>query len=223
MKVFKKVLIILFYIGLAVAVIIVGINSYIMLVGRSNFTTIDDIEGDYDCAIVPGAKVGPDGVVSYMLGDRLDFAYELYENGVVPKILVSGDHGDANYDEVNAMRQYLVDKGVDIEDIFMDHAGFDTYSTMYRAKEIFEVKSAVVCTQKYHLYRASYIAERMDIDIKAIASDVYVSRKLPYFRAREWAARIKAFIEAEISKPVPILGDAIPITGDGTITENGKT
>ncbi len=223
MKIFKKTIKALLLICISMAVIVVGINVYIMLVGKSNFTTVDEIEGHYDCVIVPGAKVGSDGTVSYMLRDRLDFAYELYQNGSVSKILVSGDHGDTDYDEVNAMRQYLADKGADITDIFMDHAGFDTYSTMYRAKEIFGVKSAVVCTQKYHLYRAAYIAKRLGINMKAIACDVYVSRRLPYYRAREWAARVKAFFEVEILKPVPILGEKIPISGDGTITEDGKT
>jgi vancomycin permeability regulator SanA len=158
-----------------------------------------------------------------MLRDRLDFAYKLYEQGSVRKILVSGDHGETNYDEVNAMRAYLVEKGAAIEDVFMDHAGFDTYDTMYRARDIFEVQSAIVCTQKYHLYRACYIARRLGIDVAGVPSDVYVSRKLPYFRLREWAARIKAFAEVEILHTLPIMGDAIPITGDGRITEDGKT
>ena len=223
MKYLKKAIKIIFIIGVAFALIITLINSYIMIVGGKGFEELDEISGSYDCAIVLGAKVGPDGTVSYMLRDRLDYAYDLYEKGVVPKILVSGDHGETDYDEVNSMRQYLLDKGAAIEDIFMDHAGFDTYATMYRAKEIFQVEGAVICTQKYHLYRAVYIAKRMGLDAKGVASDVYVSSKLPYFRAREWAARLKAFWEVEISKPTPILGEEIPISGDGTITEDGKT
>lgn len=223
MKSLKKAIKIVFLVAVVLALIIAGINLYIIILGQRNFIQTDEISGEYDCAIVPGAKVWSSGTVSYMLRDRLDFAYKLYEQGSVNKILVSGDHGGADYDEVNAMRQYLFDKGAREEDVFMDHAGFDTYSTMYRAKEIFEVKSAIVCTQKYHLFRASYIAKRLGIDIKGVASDVYVSSKLPYFKLREWAARVKAFLEVEITKPTPILGEAIPITGDGTITENGKT
>ena len=219
----KKAIKIILIIGIAFVFIITGINLYIIFLGQKNFTAVDEISGSYDCAIVPGARVWSSGTVSYMLRDRLDFAYTLYEQGTVNKILVSGDHGDTNYDEVNAMRDYLVEKGVSIGDVFMDHAGFDTYATMYRAREIFEVESAVVCTQKYHLYRASYIAARLGIDIKAVASDVYVSKKLPLYKLREWAARVKAFFEVEISKPVPILGETIPISGDGRITEDGKT
>ena len=209
---------------LVTAIVIAGtMNLFVISVGRKNFTTIDEIKGDYDCAIVFGAKVWSDGVVSYMLRDRLDFAYELYINGIVGKILVSGDHGKDNYDEVNAMRDYLIKKGIHIEDVFMDHAGFDTYSTIYRAIEIFKVKSAVICTQRYHLYRASYIAERMGIYIKAIPSDVYISLRLPYYKLRETAARVKAVLQVEILKTKPILGDAIPISGDGRLIENGKT
>ncbi len=223
MKFLKKAVKIIVIIGIAFAILISAINVYIMLMGRAKFTTVGEAADTYDCAIVPGAKVGPDGTVSYMLRDRLDFAYKLYEQGSVEKILVSGDHGATNYDEVNAMRAYLVEKGAAIEDVFMDHAGFDTYDTMYRARDIFQVQSAIVCTQKYHLYRTCYIARRLGIDIAGVPSDVYVSAKLPYFRLREWAARIKAFAEVEILHPTPILGDAIPITGDGQMTEDGKT
>ncbi len=222
-SVLKKIIMYILIIGVSIAIIIGAINLYIIAVGGKNFTTLDEIEGEYDCAIVPGAQVWDNGVVSYMLRDRLDYAYELYAQGTVSKILVSGDHGTEGYDEVNAMRAYLMEKGVLIEDIFMDHAGFDTYSTMTRAKVIFEVESAVVCTQKYHLYRSSYIAQKKGIDIKAVACDVYISSKLPYFKLREAASRIKAFWQVEISKPDPMLGDAIPISGDGRITEDGKT
>lgn len=208
---------------LIIGIVTLGINIYVTSIGSKYFTTLDDIDDTYDCAIVPGAKVWSGGVVSYMLQDRLDCALRLYEKGIVEKVLVSGDHGTVNYDEVNTMRQYLVDKGVPIEDVFMDHAGFDTYSTMTRAKKIFEVKSAVICTQKYHLFRAAYIAQKKGIDIKGIPCDVYISKKLPYYKLREAAARIKAFLQVEITKPDPILGESIPISGDGTITENGKT
>ena len=160
MKKFKKAVKIILIIVTAFAFIIAGINTYIIMLGRANFTDMENISGTYDCAIVPGARVWSDGTVSYMLRDRLDYAYNLYEQGTVGKILVSGDHGRTNYDEVNAMRAYLVEKGVNIEDVFMDHAGFDTYATMYRARDIFCVESAVVCTQKYHLYpRVVYRAE----------------------------------------------------------------
>ena len=222
-KLIKKIIMYVLIFGLSAVAIVGAINLYIVLVGSINFTVLDEIEGKYDCAIVPGAKVWDDGVVSFMLQDRLDFAYNLYNQGTVKKILVSGDHGQNDYDEANAMREYLLGKGVTIEDIFMDHAGFDTYSTMTRAKEVFEVQSAVICTQKYHLYRAVYIARRKDIDVFGIPCDVYISAKLPYFKLRESAARIKAFWQVEISKPDPILGDKIPITGDGRITEDGKT
>ena len=222
-KVIKKVIMYILVIGISIAAIIGAINVYIISVGAKNFATLDEIEGTYDCAIVPGARVWENGIVSYMLQDRLDYAYELYAQGTVKKILVSGDHGTKDYDEVNAMRTYLVEKGVKTEDVFMDHAGFDTYSTMARAKLIFEVENAIICTQKYHLYRASYIAERKGINIKAIASDVYISSKLPYFKLREVVSRVKAFWQVEISKPDPMLGEVIPISGDGRITENGKT
>ncbi len=218
----KKLIRLFFFIMLGVCVVIIGINIYVCSIGNKGFTTVDDVEGTYDCAIVPGALVWGN-VPCYMLQDRLDFALKLYQDQKVKKILVSGDHGKDYYDEVNTMKSYLMNQGVKEEDIFMDHAGFDTYSTMVRAKKIFQVESCIITTQKYHLYRAIYLAKKQGLDVKGIPSDVYISRRLPYYKLREAAARIKAVLYAEILKPDPLLGVEIPIDGDGRMTEDGLT
>ena len=103
----------------------------------------------------------------------------------------------------------------------MDHAGFDTYSTMARAKRVFEVESCIGSTQQYHLYRAVYLAKKQGLKAYGAVCDVYVSRRLPYYKLREIAARVKDFFYAEILKPDPVLGDAIPISGDGRLTGDG--
>lgn len=175
-----------------------------------------------DCIIVLGAAVRVD-TPTYMLRDRLDLAYELYSGGYAKKILVSGDHLYDGYDEVNVMRQYLMNLGVKEEDIFMDHAGADTYTTMTRAKEIFKVKTCFISTQEYHLYRSVYLANKKGLDAIGIPCDVYISAKLPYFKFREAAARVKAFLYAEILKPTVTLGEEIPISGDGKATQDGLT
>ena len=108
-----------------------------------------------DCVIVLGCLVKSDGAPSDMLSDRLSRGVELYELGVSQKLLMSGDHGREEYDEVNAMKRFAVDRGVAAEDVFMDHAGFSTYESMYRAKEIFGARRVVIVTQGYHLYRIS--------------------------------------------------------------------
>lgn len=113
---------------------------------------------DSSVIIVLGAQVHSNGNPSGILKDRLDTAYAIYKNNSQLKILVSGDHGQKNYDEVNAMKDYLISLGIPTKQIYLDHAGFNTYETMYRAKEIFEVNKAIIVTQDYHLKRAVYLA-----------------------------------------------------------------
>lgn len=188
--------------------------------GKAHVYAMDQLGSGYDCVIVPGALVYQNSTPSGMLQDRLDVALQIYEKGIVPKILVSGDHGTKNYDEVNVMRNYLIEKGVPAEDIFMDHAGFDTYQTIYRARDVFQVKKAVIATQDFHLYRALYIGEKLSLELDGVESTLrtYGTSSLKS-RIREYFARVKAFIECEITKPEPeFLGPAIPITGDGKQT-----
>lgn len=210
------------FLMLAIIAILVLAPTNLYIVLRANAHIVPQSQArPADCIIVLGAKVQPDGQPSYMLKDRLDVAYELYEKGAAPKILVSGDHGAESYDEVNNMREYLEGRGVPTEAIFMDHAGFDTYDTMYRARDVFLVKSAIVVTQKYHLYRAVYIAGTMGLDVQGVACDRYKSRMQAYYSAREMAARAKDFFQADIFKPAPkYLGDAIPISGSGVATHD---
>ena len=124
-----------------------------------------------DCLIVPGAGVKPDGKPSKMLADRLDLAIRLYQMGIAPKILLSGDNGQMEYNELAAMQKYVLDRGVPKEDIFLDHAGFSTYETMYRAKEVFLVKRGIVVTQSYHLHRALHVGKMLDMEVRGAASD----------------------------------------------------
>lgn len=176
-----------------------------------------------DAIIVLGAKVAPDGTPSEILADRLDIGLELYKANRAQKIIVSGDHGRTNYDEVNAMRKYLQAKGAPREDIFMDHAGFDTYDSMYRARDIFLVKKAIVVTQEFHLVRALYIARKLGIEAYSVTSDIHFYPELKYLQVRELGSRFKAFLQADIFIPKPkILGKAIPLAESGAVTDNGK-
>ena len=126
-------------------------------------TNISDLP-ESDAVMVLGAKVYNNGKPSPVLRDRLDYGYELYAQGKVKKILVSGDHGQIDYDEVNIMKDYLIEKGVPREDIFMDHAGFNTYDSMYRAKAIFCIETLLISTQDFHIARSIYIARKLGID-----------------------------------------------------------
>jgi len=173
-----------------------------------------------DAIIILGAYVRPDGALSWILRDRLDTGLELYRAGLAPKILVSGDHGQKNYNEVQAMKDYLLDHDVPAQDIFMDHAGFDTYDSLYRARDIFQVKSAIIVTQNFHLPRALYIARRLGIETQGIQARLYY----PWWYAntiRDSLARVKAYLDVEILKSKPHhLGELIPISGDGRVTQD---
>lgn len=175
-----------------------------------------------DAVLVLGAYVLPDGTVSRMLNDRLQVGYELYTRGKAPKILVSGDHGRREYDEVNTMKGYIINRGAAPDDVFMDHAGFSTYESMYRARDIFQVKKVIIVTQRYHLMRAVFIARNLGLDAYGVASDLGDYGPVMYkYELREIAARNKDYIMAAIIKPYPtFLGEAIPVSGSGRATDD---
>jgi SanA protein len=167
-------------------------------------------------AIVPGALVEPDGDMSAMLADRVGQASALWQAGKVEKILVSGDHGAWKYDEPTTMRKALVADGVPPEVIFEDHAGFDTWATMVRARSIFEVRDAVVVTQGFHMPRALYLADAAGIDATGLTADLhewgFQGRKST---VREALSRLKAIADVTLDTPA-MAGPRIPIsTADG--------
>ena len=214
-----------FIIALCLAVIgigaIVGVNACIFHTTSDKILSPEDaVNIKADCIIVLGCQVRSDGTPSHMLSDRLDRGIALYKAGAAPKIIMSGDHGQKYYDEVNTMKQYAIDAGVPSEDIFMDHAGFSTYETVYRAKEIFGVKKAIIVTQQYHLYRALYIAERFNIECFGVSSDYRTYTGQFKREVREVLARCKDFLTT-IVKPEPtFLGETIPVSGNGDITND---
>lgn len=204
---------------LIVIALIVGINLFVKFEGERSLRSIEQVSGQsYDAIIVLGAGVYGNGEPTKILKDRLDRGIELYKAGAAPKMLMSGDNGKTNYDEVTAMKNYCLKQGVPAKDIFLDHAGFSTYESMYRAKAIFGVKSAVVVTQHYHEGRALYTAKRLGIKAVGVSA-VEKSYTGDEARAvREFLSREKAFVQC-IVKPEPtFLGDKIDITGDGQVS-----
>ncbi len=165
-----------------------------------------------ECIIIPGAYVYPDGRLSDILKDRVDTALEIYKKNSNLKILVTGDHGNLQYDEVNNMRKYIEQKGIKASSIFLDHAGFSTYESIYRAKYIFKVDSAVIVTQDYHLKRAVYSARGMGIEAYGVKADKHIYVDIIKYKIRESLAIYKDFISVNISRPKPqFLGKEIPI------------
>ncbi len=168
-----------------------------------------------DCILVLGAGLKPDGTPNLMLRDRLDKGIELYREGAAPKILLSGDNGQEEYDEVNAMKDYVLKAGIPSEDIFMDHAGFSTYESMYRARDIFQVKKAIVVTQIYHQYRALYTARGLGVESWGAAPETRSYPGQKYRDLREILARDKDFLKMIIQPEPTYLGNTIPISGSG--------
>lgn len=176
---------------------------------------------DFDCILVLGARVGSNGTMSLVLEDRCQVGVAAYKMGAAPKLLLSGDHGTKGYDEVSAMQKYAVAQGVPPEDIFLDHAGFSTYDSVVRAKEVFGAERILIVTQPFHMYRALYIAKSIGLDAYGMTSDLrnYGPRSTVYNEVREALARGKDTVYADWLKPDPTyLGDPIDLSGSGTVT-----
>lgn len=217
----KKIIIIILSLILLSIVGILTVNFYVVLSTKSRIISIDEAKEltDVDCILVLGAGVYGNKPRP-MLEDRILTGIELYNNGVAKKIIMSGDHGQEDYDEVNVMKSYAIDEGINSSDIFMDHAGFSTYDSIYRLKEIFEVDKVVIVTQEYHLYRALYIAKELEIEAYGVSANL---RDYPgQFKreVREILARDKDLVKVIFKPSSTYVGETISVTGDGNITND---
>ena len=220
-----RICIVLLALGSFFAAVVFGINAHVITGTNRRILLPEEAATlqDVDCVLVLGCYVRERGVPSHMLEDRLLRGIELYNIGAAPKLLMTGDHGRTDYNEVETMKQFAMDAGIKSSDIFMDHAGFSTYESLYRAKEIFGVKKVIIVTQGYHLYRALHVAESMGIEAYGVSSDYRTYSGQIVRDVREFLARVKDFGTA-IFKPLPTyLGDPIPITGDGDVTNDDKS
>ena len=191
-----KILSIAVVIGLIFVLIGACINLYMVHTGGKQIYTVEQMRGSKaDCILVLGAGLKPDGSPSDMLRDRLSFACDLWEEGVSDTVLVSGDRASEAYDEVTAMKNYLLAHGVPEEAIVEDPMGYSTSESLKRAKDVFGYENVVVVTQRYHLYRALYIAQKTGLDAKGVNSDPYTYRGQVLRDIREFAARIKDFFK----------------------------
>jgi len=219
-----KILIIIILILCAlIGIMMLSINFYVVNKTKSKIVTekqAKELE-NVDCILVLGAGIWGDKP-SPMLEDRLLQGITLYNNQTSSKIIMSGDHGKEEYDEVNVMKDFAIEKGVKSEDIFMDHAGFSTYDSVYRAKEIFKAQKIIIVTQKYHLHRALYVAEKLGIEAYGVASDPREYRGQVVRELREVLARDKDFFKCIIKPEPTYLGDTIPVSGNGDATNDKK-
>ncbi len=219
--VFKRI-ILYCLIGFIMILLLIFLLNFIVVFKTKNriflsdeYSKIDNV----DCIIVLGAGIRGKNP-SPLLKDRLDKAIELYNLGMAPKVIMSGDHGSDDHDEVNVMKQYAIDNGIPSSDIFMDHAGFSTYDTMYRAKNIFGVDRAIVVTQRYHLYRSIYIAQSLGIEAFGVPAENNKYSGRVFREIREVLARDKDVVKCIMKPKSKYLGEKIDITGDGNITND---
>ncbi|MGD1716003.1 SanA/YdcF family protein [Hydrocoleum sp. CS-953] len=157
-------------------------------------------------AIVFGAGVWADGTPTPMLADRVQGAVNLYKIGSIKKILMTGDNSTPDYNEVKAMEEYAINQGVSVEDITLDYAGFSTYESCYRAKEIFGITQAVLVTQNYHLPRAVYTCRQLGVDALGLGTPdwgKFRNDSMKRYSIRELLAVLKALLEVHITRPKP--------------------
>jgi SanA protein len=199
----------------AIVLLVLFANVYVFSKGGDSTSEVSEVQ-PVEVAIVPGALVEPDGDMSAMLAARVEQASRLWHAGRVEKILVSGDHGAWVYDEPTTMRKALVRDGVAPAAVFEDHAGFDTWATMVRARSIFGVREAVVVTQGFHMSRALYLADEAGIDATGLTADTQSwGAQGRRSSVREVLSRVKAVADATLETPA-LAGPKIPIaTSDG--------
>jgi SanA protein len=203
-------------IGLCVVVIaVVAVANVIVLrQGRGEAKSVRDVP-HAQAALVLGAQVKPDGQPSAMLADRIAAAEDLYRAHKVDKLLLSGDHGQWSYDEVGTMRRKLLRDGVRPQDLFTDHAGFDTWDSAQRARRVFGVRSVIVVTQDFHMARALYAARQAGLYATGFSADRRrYGAVMARLRVREALARVKVVADSVTGAGPRFLGPPVPITGD---------
>lgn len=196
---------------LLVIIILVILPRLIMVAGAGKNTyQVEDVP-PARAAIVFGAGLTASGAPTAVLKDRVTTAVSLYQAGKVEKILMSGDNSYINYNEPGAMKSYALELGMPEEDIVLDYAGRRTYDTCYRARAIFQLDQAILVTQKFHLSRALYTCNALGLESVGVDADLRPYRDEDFWKIREIAASLVAFIQVHLTQPEPILGEKEPI------------
>lgn len=222
-KSIKKLISIFLIVILVCASVPLIINAYMISYTSKYILTQEDYaEMNFDCVLVLGAGVWGDSP-SHLLEERLTRSMEVYKSDCTNRLLMSGDHGRKEYDEVNVMKDFAIENGAIAEEVFMDHAGFSTYESMYRARDVFAVKKVVIVTQKYHLYRAIYDARKLGLDAYGVVADGmydFDGFVKTYNNLRESLARCKDFVWCIFEPEPTFLGEVIPISASGKLTDD---
>lgn len=197
--------------SLAGFILFIGIVFFLIKLQTDPYIkTVEDLPQQVRTAIVLGASILPNGDLSLVLKDRVDTAIQLYTEEKVTNILVTGDDGTLTHNEVRPVRKYLLANGIPDKAIFLDHAGFDTYSSMYRARDIFKVGSVVIVTQSFHLSRALFIARKLGVNAYGVSADRH--QYMLKNNVREVFADVKAVFDILAHRKPKYLGDTVPVS-----------
>ena len=214
----KKRLLYIFGLIIFVIIIVFALNGLVVDTTKGRIIKEEDIKEDYDAILVLGCKVNPDGTPSMMLSNRVEKGIELYKKTGF-KLILSGDHGKEEYDEVNTMKKMVLDESIPIEDVFLDHAGFSTYDSIYRAKKVFNAKKIIIVSQRYHLFRALYIADKLGLEAYGVAADDIPHKMINIKNEiREVLARDKDVFKSMFKPQSKYVGEPIDIKGSGEVT-----
>lgn len=216
-KYFKK----FFYFSIIVLIFIGITNLYVKhQTEASIYKTINEVPKT-EVGIIFGAGIIGDKPSKY-LKDRLDAGISLYKLKKINKILLSGDNGNDQHDELTVMKKYCYFNGVDTTKIYIDYAGFDTYSTMFRAKKIFKIDTAILVSQKYHLNRAVFIGNKLGINSNGFSANVGEYKGYKYVCFREYFSVFKSFIDVIRNRKPHFLGIEVNINSVSNYTKENK-
>ena len=211
--------IIVYLIGFLIFFILFFISLDIFVKSSSRYYIDVPIDQNMEAILVLGCAVWGDEP-SPMLKDRLDKAIELYNNGYAGKIIMSGDKTGEDHSEVNTMKKYAIEHGVDSSHIYLDYYGVSTYDSIYRAQNVFEVSDVIVVTQPYHLYRAVYIGLFKGMNVYGVSSEGNNYSGQFKRDIREFLARPKDCIKCIINPKAKYSGELIDIEQSGDQTND---
>ncbi len=216
-KNFKKLL----YISLIGLLVLILVNFYVK--SQTNSLIYESISQvpKIEVGIIFGAGINGDKPSKY-LKDRLDAGILLYKSKKINKILLSGDNGNDQHDELTVMKKYCFANGVDTTKIYIDYAGFDSYSTMYRAKVIFKIDKAILISQKYHLNRAVFLGNKLGVNSQGFSANVGDYNGYKYVCFREYFSTFKSAIDVLRNRKPHFLGDSVSINGFSNYTKEIK-
>lgn len=214
----KKIIKLLLYAFILGVIVVLSINLFVKHHTDPAIYSTEQHVPKTKVAIIFGAGINNNKPSKY-LKDRLDAGIELYKNNKIDKILLSGDNGSDAHDELTVMKLYCYEHGVDTNKVYLDYAGFDSYSTLYRSKYIFKVDTAILVSQKYHLNRCINIGNKLGVKSYGFAADKGTYQGYKYASFREYFAVVKSTIDILIGRKPHFLGKTVDINGPSNYTK----